>query len=573
MDIEASLKLRSVASALAAAWSSGERPSGPSAPPSEEATLDAKRTAAAILDASAIVLELARVTRGALRRLLLPEKPLAALAVLFVAFGVSGLSGCQRSSATRGEDPPLELIVTADAETLDPRYVTDAVGMRVSRLIHAGLVRLDPDTLAPVPYLARAWEWKDERTLEVSLRDGIVFHSGAHFTSEDVVATLRAFASPEVASRHASVVDAIESARALDALTIVITLRRPHATLLTDLELPILRADQAFAPPDPAGALDGLGPYVVEHIAQGEVCLAPATGSALPRPRHAVVVRTVHDENARAMRLSAGRADIAVNAVSPTLLPAIESVEGLAVTSRPGANLTYMVVRMGRAPLDDPHLRRAISSAIDRAAIARTLLAGHAEPADTIMPPGHWAYVPASSPLTFDPDAARRELADAGLSNVHVSLLTSTDRLRMSIARFMAQELLDVGILAEVTPLELGTLLARLNAGDFDLATLQMTELTEPNVLHVFLHGASIPPQGSNRGRVRDAELDRLLDLGDSVRGDEARRSVYAEVERLLREQLFIVPLWHEDQVAVTRARARGFVPSREGRWLSLAGL
>jgi len=48
---------------------------------------------------------------------------------------------------------------------------------------------------------------------------------------------------------------------------------------------------------------------------------------------------------------------------------------------------------------------------------------------------------------------------------------------------------------------------------------------------------------------------------------------VYSEVEDRIREQLFIVPLWHEDQVALTSPRARGFVPSREGRWLSLADL
>jgi peptide/nickel transport system substrate-binding protein len=495
------------------------------------------------------------------------------VALLFVALGLSALPGCDRGRSRTGDDRPLELVVAADAETLDPRYVTDAVGMRVSRLIHAGLVRLDPDTLAPVPYLARSWEWKDDRTLEVALRDGLHFHGGAAFTSADVVATLRAFASPEVASRHASIVEAIEEARALDPLTVVIVLRRPHATLLTDLELPILRADQAFAPPDPMGALDGLGPYAVQSIAQGEIHLSPASRSALPTPNRAAVVRTVHDENARALRFYAGRADIGVNVLSPTLLPAMESAEGIAVTSRPGANLTYMVVRVGRPPLDDVRLRRAISLSIDRALIARTLLAGRAEQADTVMPPGHWAYVAAPSPLAFDPVAARRELADAGLSGVRVSLLTSTDRLRMSIARFIAQELAEVGVVVEVTPLELGTLLARLNAGDFDLATLQMPELTEPNVLRVFLHSASIPPEGANRGRLRDPELDSLLDLGDRVPGVEARRSVYARLESRLREQLFIVPLWHEDQVTLTSTRARGFLPSREGRWLSLAGL
>jgi peptide/nickel transport system substrate-binding protein len=487
---------------------------------------------------------------------------------------LSVLAPCRRAPPPPATDErPLEALIATDAETLDPRYVTDAVGMRTTRLVHAGLVRLDPDTLAPVPYLARAWRWKDERTLVVTLRDGVRFHSGAPFTSADVVATLLAFQSPAVGSRHMGVVNAIDTVHADEALTVTITLRRPHATLLTDLELPVLRADQAAGPPDPRGALDGLGPYRVEHCIQGEILLSPAQDAALPMPRHAVVIRTVHDENARALRLLAGRADVAENVLSPTLLPTMKSAEGLAVTARPGANLTYMVVHMGRAPTNDLRLRRAVSMGIARAEIAETLLGGHATPADTVMPPGHWAYVPAPTPLAFDPEGARRELEAAKLHGVHLSLLTSTDRLRLSVARFIAQELGDVGIAVDVTPLELGTLLTRLSAGDFDLATLQLPELTEPNVLRVFLHSDSIPPAGSNRGRVRDAELDRLLDEGDRVQAIDARRAAYAEVERRIREELFIIPLWHEDQVAVTSTRARAFVPSREGRWLSLAAV
>jgi peptide/nickel transport system substrate-binding protein len=465
------------------------------------------------------------------------------------------------------------MLVTSDAETLDPRYVTDAVGMRTTRLVHAGLFRLDPETLAPVPYLARAARWIDERTLEVTLRDGVRFHGGAPFTSADVVATLKAFQSPKVGSRHAGMVEPVEDVLAVDPLTVRVSLRRPHATLLTDLELPILRKDQAFAPPDPTGTLDGLGPYRVERAGQGEVLLSPAHESAMPTPAHAVLVRTVHDENARALRLYAGRADVALNVLSPTLLPAMASAPELAIASRPGANLTYMVMRVDRAPTGDVHLRRAISSAIDRTEIARTLLAGHATPADTVMPEGHWAFTRAEAPLAFDPERARSELEASHLAGARLSLLTSTDRLRMSVARFVAQELEDVGIHVDVTPLELGTLLARLSAGDFDLATLQLPELTEPNVLRVFLHSRGVPPEGSNRGRVRDAELDRLLDLGDAVQGEGARRAVYADVERRIREELFILPLWHEDQVVVTSARARSFVPSREGRWLSLATL
>jgi peptide/nickel transport system substrate-binding protein len=243
--------------------------------------------------------------------------------------GVAAASACGGGGARQGRDRPVELLVGSDAQTLDPRYATDAVDLRVTRLVHAGLVRLDPESLTPRPYAAKSWRWRDPRTLDVELRDDVRFHSGAPLTPQDVVATLRAFASPKVGSRHAHVVDAIEGAEPTGPRSLVVHLSRPHGTLLTDLELPILRADQAESPADPGGSLDGLGPYTVAHSIRGEILLQPADGGALPRPKHAVVVRTVHDENARALRLYAGRADIALNLISPTLLPAMDAAHGL----------------------------------------------------------------------------------------------------------------------------------------------------------------------------------------------------------------------------------------------------
>lgn len=483
-----------------------------------------------------------------------------------------GCSGGPRRDAT---DRPLEVLVATDAETLDPRHVGDAVGMRVSRLVHAGLVRLDPDTLTPTPYLAKGWEWLDGRRLRVELRADVRFHSGKTLDPQDVIATLGAFASPQVGSRHARVVDAVEGASADGPHAVVVRLKRPHATLVTDLELPILRADEAASPPRPDGDLDGLGPYTIARRERGVVHLAPADAGALPRPKRSVVVRTVRDENARALRLHAGRADVALNVLSPTLLPAMTGRPGLAISSRPGANLTYMVVRTDRPPLADRDLRRAISLAIDRKGIADTLLAGRAQPAATLLPEGHWA-TPALPPHAFDPAGARaiaERIAKATGARPRLSLLTSTDRLRGSIARTIAQGLGECGIDVEVTPLELGTMLARLASGDFQLATLQLPELAEPNTLRVFLHSALVPPAGANRGRVRDAELDRLLDEGDAETNVDLRKNAYAEVEKRVRDELWLVPLWHEDQVAVTSERARAFVPSAEGRWLSLAAV
>jgi peptide/nickel transport system substrate-binding protein len=469
-------------------------------------------------------------------------------------------------------ESPIEVLVSSDPETLDPRYATDAVGLRSTRLVHAGLVGLDADTLAPVPYAAESWRWVDPLTLEVTLRPGLRFHSGAPVRPADVVATLHAFASPHVASRHADVVDAIAGAEATGDRTLVVHLARPHATLLTDLEVPVLRADQAESPPAPDGTLDGLGPYTVASVARGEVLLAPAEGGPIVRPAHGVRLRTVHDENARALRLEAGRADVAVDLISPTLLPALAAQPGLAVNARPASNLLYVVVDEARPGLGDARIRRALSLAIDRAGICASLFDGRGQPARGLIAPVHWSHADLS-PMPFDPAASRSLLAEAGATHLHVTLLTSTERLRGDVARYVAQELADVGVDAEVVPLELGTMLARLGAGDFDLAILLLPEMTEPNVLRHFLHSRFVPPAGANRGRVNDAELDALLDAGDANPGGDVatRRAVYARVEARVREQAHWIPLWYEDHVAVTSARVRGFQPSAEGRLLGLA--
>jgi peptide/nickel transport system substrate-binding protein len=231
-----------------------------------------------------------------------------------------------------------------------------------------------------------------------------------------------------------------------------------------------------------------------------------------------------------------------------------------------------MIVQESHGFLGDARVRAALSLALDRAMICSTLLGGKAEPAGGLMAPAHWAHAE-GPPLPHDPARARQGLRDAGAEGMRVALLTSTERLRGDVARVLAQELEEVGVRANVITLEIGTMIARLNAGDFDLAILQLPEMTEPNVLRYFLHSNAIPPRGANRGRVRDAGLDALLDDGDRVMDINARRAVYARLEALEREQMHVLPLWYEDQVSVTSDRARSFSPSAEGRWLALASI
>src|SRR5204863_315627 len=147
------------------------------------------------------------------------------------------------------------------------------------------------------------------------------------------------------------------------------------------------------------------------------------------------------------------RADVALNQISPTLLPALESERELSISSRPGANLAYLVVRHQRGPLANSAVRRAVSLAVDRGEITRTLFGGHAVPARGLVPISHWAHAPGSEPFPFDPLRAKKDLDAAGFPDPEgpaprftLTLLTSTNRVRLTVARTIAQELEDVGI-------------------------------------------------------------------------------------------------------------------------------
>ncbi len=91
-------------------------------------------------------------------------------------------------------DAPLEMVVQADAATIDPRYASDVYGLRVSRLVPCALVSPHEETLVPVPWLASTIDDDEGGALIVTLREGARFADGTPLTSADVVATWAAAA-------------------------------------------------------------------------------------------------------------------------------------------------------------------------------------------------------------------------------------------------------------------------------------------------------------------------------------------------------------------------------------------
>jgi peptide/nickel transport system substrate-binding protein len=471
----------------------------------------------------------------------------AALATLAIA-------GCARVSR---RDDAIELVIPNDPATIDPRFVSDVYGLRVARLCHMALVAPHRDTAAPTPWLASTIDDEPDGAVVVTLRDDAYFHDGSRVSAADVVATFRAVGDPALGSPSKRIVAELQTIEALDERRVRFRPKSPRATLRGDLDVAILKASEARAPRD--ALLTGSGPF--RAMRKGWIEL---TG------KRTVIVRTVRDEPARALRIVAGSVDVASNVLTPALafgLPSrSDAVAGLHVERRAAAATTFLAIQCARIP--DPEVRRAIALAIDRATIVSAKLAGAAQLAEGLLPPTIALAPRDRKPFAYDATAAKSVL---GKKNLKLTLVTSTDRTRIGIARAIAQALTDAGASTEVRTYEFGTFFARLSAGDFDLAPLIASEISDPDVLRWYLHSDAIPPRGANRARIRDARIDALLDDGLRTMDVEKRRSVYEELESVLREQMPYVPLWHEDHVAVTSARARAFRPSVDGRWGALA--
>lgn len=485
-----------------------------------------------------------------------------------------GLAAC--TSPPSATSDRLLVLIPGEPLEIDPRHVVDAQGLRVSRLLFQGLVSIDSHSLDVRMELAEAVEPSaDGITYAVTLRDGLTFSDGSSLDSDDVRATFESVLDQETGSRFADNYSRIARIDTPDGRHVVFTLRAPHAPFLTDLELPIVRREDARAHLALTNDLVSSGPYVVARTSGRVYDLDARSDWHRGRAAHPslrfVVIR---DDNTRALRLLAGAGDVAISSLPPLLVPMFADDPHFVVTTAEGTGTVYVGIELEHPPLDDPRVRTALAMAIDRAAIAEGKYDGLASIAETWIPDGHWASDATITVPSFDPERARALLREAGVpEGTELVLRCSSDRTRVSTARAIASMLADVGLLVEVRQSETGILLADLDAGRFDLALMAIPEMLEPHAMARFFDSRSIPggpAGGANRWRFRSPGLDQALADGVRAVAIPARREAYLRAQRILAAELPVIPLVHERVVVVSSARASLASAPRDGRYAFL---
>lgn len=474
---------------------------------------------------------------------------------------------------------------------LDPRYAITNYDTKISRLVAPGLTTSDTQSMEPAFELAASIERAgSDHTWDITLRPGLRFSDGTPVTSADVVFSYHSTMDERYKAVHrSSFQERFLWVEPLDPTRVRFHLLEPIGTFLSDLDFGILSS--AAAGDDGVfedGVVVGAGPFRVVSVGAEDAVLERnphywGTPAAIDRVR----VRVVRDQNARALMMVGGSADLVQNEVRSDLIDDIAARGRIHVANGPSAILTYLMLNNRHPILGDVRVRQAIALSIDRAGIVAAKFGGRAVLASGLLPPGHWAYNPDVPRYGLDRARAAALLDAAGYPDpdgpggaprMRLSYKTSADAFRVAVARVIASQLGEVGIEVDVQSFEFGTFFTDVKKGNFEIGSMQTSAITEPDWAYTYFHSERIPTADNihvhNRWRYANPELDRLLEAGRREMDRTRRLAIYREVQTILARDVPVVPLWHEDNVAVMNVDLENFeiMPNARFRGLVTAG-
>ncbi|HKX07359.1 MAG TPA: ABC transporter substrate-binding protein [Stellaceae bacterium] len=469
----------------------------------------------------------------------------------------------------------LRIALAAEPTSIDPLYHTLNPNNQVARHIFDRLVHQDARQRL-VPGLALSWKPIDDATWEFKLRPGVTFHDGAPLTADDIIFSIdRADKVPNSPASFAIYTKAVKGIEVVDPLTLHIKTGTPYPLLPSDLSTIAIQEKHAG---EGKGTEDfnkgttaiGTGPYkFVEWVPGNRLVLARNDSYWGSKPDWAkVIMRPITNNTARVAALLAGDVDFIEN-VPTADLARLKANPAVRVVQTVSNRVIYLHLDSNRDqspfvldndgkplaknPLKDHRVRLAISKAINRQAIVERVMEGAAIPAGQLLPNGFFGVSPNLKPMAYDPEGAKKLLAEAGYPDgFRLTLHSPNDRYvnDEKVAQAVAQMLSRVSIKTEVQAMPQAVYFTRASKLEFSFMLLGWgADTGEPSSPLKSLLATNNPAKGmgtANRGRYSNPKLDGLLEEALATVDDEKRAGLLAQATEVGIEDVGIIPLHYE---------------------------
>lgn len=489
-------------------------------------------------------------------------------------------------------DPDLLTMgVRAPIVTLDPAVSGLGTMHGYYQNIYDSLVMHDPKA-QPIPGLATSWRVVDDLTWEFKLRQGVMCHDGTAFDAEAVVANLKRLPTvPNSDNLTAGKLRPVKDVEIVDPQTIRIHTAQPYPGLLGVMPEVHMLCGSALARNPTADSINsgrdaiGTGPFRNVRWTRG-------TGWELERfdgwwgnksDFKRVTVREIPNDASRMASLQAGDIDVA-DYIPPLDVKRLSADSGIEVFRTPGTRTVFLGMDTVRDqapfvtdqagkplpanPFKDVRVRRAIALGISEDLILSRVMEGLAIKATQAMPEGLGGYA-ALTPTPYDPNQAKRLLAEAGYPNgFRATLNCPNDRYvnDAAICQAIGAMLARIGIQLQVEAMPTNVYMPRLTGLEFGMYLLAWGNNAgdAASLLRDVMETRDKSKgTGSWNMGISMPDLDAAIDRSTLSMDLEARSQGMAEVMRTLIERQAYVPL-HTQLVIVATRKGIAYSPNAD---------
>ena len=456
----------------------------------------------------------------------------------------------------------LNIALQAEAGTLDPRIALSVYDNQLIDTMMEPLVMFGYD-LALEPRLATSWTVSDDGlTYTFELREGVLFHDGTTFGSEDVKATFDWMLDRNNPATYIDLYADIVEVTAVDERTVSFTLGEQNAFFLNSIArlqiIPSERVDDPSFATNPVGT----GPFrFVERVSDDRTVVEAFDDYWGGRAKvDRVVFRPITEDATRLLALEAGEIDLFQGQINGIDLARLEQDDRFVVSRTAGTGNIYLGFQHASEGLKDVRVRQAFAHLLNREAIVDRVLLGVGLPGVSMISPNTEWFNENVQRFPYDPERARELLAEAGYAPGELSLRLYTDEnpVRAQIAEIVQFEATQIGVNVDVTVEEFGAFWDRIiQTDDFDLYLAGWTGNVDPNYAMYNLYKSD---GANNFNNYSNPRVDELLVKGLRVEPfSDEQFAIYDEAQELIVADLPGSYIYYIEETGVFRANVEGW--------------